>query len=583
MKKIGLFLAITLLILSTLLTACEPQEVVVTEVVEKEVEVVVTEVVEKEVVVTQVVEVAGEEKIIEVTRVVEVEVTTEPAEAGPKRGGVLKVGGPSNPGELDPALFGSQFDHNYMLMTYESLVGLDDEMRPIPRLAESWEVSDDELTYTFHLRDDVTWHNGDPFVAADVKYSMERLLDPETASTRIAGFAAVESVEIMDDYMVAIHLSEPLGAFLTQLQDNFLIVNQRFVEENDGDISNTMMGTGPFMFDEFISDQVIRLVKNPNYWRMGTDGQPLPYLDGIDWLINDDKTAQVVDLEAGVLDLLPAVPAEDSQRLRADSSLVATGPDTIWWTSIRFDTTLPPWDDVRVRQAISWAIDRDELAEVGRFNNALPAYGAGLPRFVWSGSKSPQIYTHQNLAKARVLLAEAGYTIAKDGTVQDFPDVTISVFIDNTVISLAEFVVGYLQELGINAKIEQYELATFVALCCGEEGNTFPDGTFIGGWVGIGDPETSYRLTFHSDGPFNSMFFWSNPEFDRLMDEAAVISDLDQRAALYAQADAILLEELPEVFLTYEGEWDVMHQYVKGYYHRINRDNLPMAETWLDR
>ena len=563
-----------LVIAGSLLAACAPKEVLVTEEVTR---VVVEKVVETAVVVETVV-VEGTPQVVEkeVTVVVEVEkvVTAAPEpEVTIKRGGVLKVGVEADVNTLDPALFTASSDYRYLSLVYESLVTWDREsLLARPLLAKSWEVSDDELTWTFHLREDVTWHNGDPFVAGDVKYTAERIMDPELGSTKTYVFAVVESIEVIDDHTVAFHQSEPYGALANEMAREFLIVNQRFVEENEGDLARTMMGTGPFMFEEWVPDQVVRLVRNPNYWRMGADGQSLPYLDGVDWMPNADGTAQVADFGAGVIDFIGLVPDKDVERLLDDPGVVMVGPDSLWYTGLIFNTTIPPFDDVRVRQALSWAVDRDEIAEVGLFDNARPAYGAALPPWHWASSRAT-IWDHRDLEKARALLAEAGYP---DG--EGFPEVEIRAGIPYPgQVTMAEMTASYLGDLGIEAKAAPTEWGTLIKEMYG---GLYP--MTICGWISTGDPDELYRKNFHSEGPSNKTKY-SNPELDRLIEEGRATSNMDERADLYAQVEEILLEEVPQPFLVYHNLWEAMYPYVKGYVHMANMSIQSLAEVWLDK
>jgi peptide/nickel transport system substrate-binding protein len=166
-----------------------------------------------------------------------------------KRGGVLKVGIEGDFTDLDPAHEETLIDQYAIDMVYEGLVRWDPvTLEPEPLLATSWEISDDGLTYTFYLQDGVKWHNGDDFVAEDVKYTVERIIDPDEGSVKQTYLESVESVEVVDDYTVVFHLSEPYAALVNTAPFVPKIQNRNFVEANDGHTPRTMMGTGPFKF-----------------------------------------------------------------------------------------------------------------------------------------------------------------------------------------------------------------------------------------------------------------------------------------------------------------------------------------------
>ena len=205
----------------------------------------------------------------------------------PTPGGILKVGLQADPTALDPhkqslTAIWHVIEHIYNGLTRITTPDLTVE----PGLAEGWEISEDGTSYMFVLREGVTFHDGTPLKASDVKFTFERLVDPETASTSASELASMKSIEATDDRTVVITLNAPDASFLTTLARPALVIySEAFVKANNNDISQVAMGTGPFKFVEYVPNTRIVLEKNPNYWEEG-----LPYLDGIEMTIAADDT-----------------------------------------------------------------------------------------------------------------------------------------------------------------------------------------------------------------------------------------------------------------------------------------------------
>jgi peptide/nickel transport system substrate-binding protein len=495
--------------------------------------------------------------------------TTPPTEI--KRGGILKYGMQVEAVDLDPA-FGTaveEYAHRFPL-TYEGLTTWDLEtLEPIPCLAESWEVSEDGLTWTFHLRQGVKWHNGDELVAEDVVYSINRAVDPDIGSYLKDSFPSLDSAEAADDDTVLVHLTAPWGGLLDQLPSLY-IVNKKWMEERDGHAAREMMGTGPFMFVEWVPDEMVRLERNPDYWQMGEDGQPLPYLDGVELIPMEDQSARMAALQTGEIDLAMVGLAYVDQFLQ-DPNLVMAGPESVYWLyPIGFNVTKPPFDNKLVREAICWGIDRDEMMELVFHGQGDPAYGTfNQPwYYLYTGVTK---YDHQDLEKARQLLEEAGYADGLDLTI------TAPSNYENLVGS-AELAVSQLAEIGINGKVAQVDWAQFL-----EEGYAGKYEALTCGEIFGGDRAVLYNLYFHTDAAWN-WFFYSDPEMDQMIEEALTLSDRDQKRELLTKMDEKLMEDNPCCFSLLQGYSYEGHQsYVKGYVHSATTRSDSIAQVWLDK
>ncbi|MBN1317428.1 MAG: hypothetical protein JXA42_18245 [Anaerolineales bacterium] len=571
MKQKTLVLGI-LLVLGLVLVNCSATPETIVE------EKIVTQVVKETVVVEGTPQVVEKEvtAVVEVEKVVTATPGAEPVEAEPaaeiKRGGVLEIGFEADFLNLDPAFQETWVDQVPPEIAYDTLLKWDPvTLEPMPLLAESWEVSTDGLIWTFHIREGVRWHNGADLTMEDVKFSFDRIIDPDSGSSVASFLASVESVDIVDDQSIKINLKYPYSPLLDTLCNVPSIQNKQFVEENGGTTPRDMMGTGPFKFVEWIPDQVLRFEKNPDYWRLGDDGQPLPYLDGVDFIPQPDETARLADFQAGVTDFLGLVPDKDIGVLLRNPDYNMYGPQTLWWSYLAFNNSMPPFDDVRVRQAFAWAIDRDEIVDVGLFGRGTPMYGGAIPGWHWA-SQDLRYYDHQDMDKAKALLAEAGYPNG-----EGFPELTIYAGEPyQSEITIAEMSAAYLNELGINASVEIREWGTFIDAMIGGNMQIWSCGE-----APLGDPDNIYYNSFHSKGSWNWWEF-SNPDVDALLDQGRAITNQTERMDIYKSVEQELLEDVPLAFGFFHEVWVATKPYIKNYVKPANDRYYTVTEIWLD-
>ena len=333
-----------------------------------------------------------------------------------------------------------------------------------PHLAESYEVSDDGLTYTFTLRQGVKFHNGRELVADDVRYTFERVLNPETQSPgqgfylTIAGAQefidgaadSIAGVEVVDDYTVRFTTSEPDASFLHKLGLNFAhVVPQEAVEAAAGDFGHQPVGTGGFMLDEWALGQHIRLVRNPDYFEPG-----LPYLDQLTFEIGVDPNVAFLRLQRGEVDILgDGIPSARYTEVLADpvlSELVATG-EQMQTGYVTINVEMEPFTDVRVRQALNMAINKDRIVRIVN-NRAVPANQI-LPPLFESYASDYEGYAYDPEA-ASSLLAEAGYP---DGF-----DTVLYAYNVAPNDRIAQAIQADLAEIGVNAELRTQAQSTVI-------------------------------------------------------------------------------------------------------------------------
>lgn len=267
------------------------------------------------------------------------------------KGGVLKFATPSARPGLDPAA--TRTGDAYMLtgMIFSNLTRVSHELKPEPQLAHKWEANATGDEWTFYLVKNAKFHNGRPVTAEDVKYSIERILDPKTASKGAKALGPIEEIIVKDDYTIVFKLSGPYADLALQLGNTF---SRIIAKENVDEIANKPIGSGPFILKEYVPGSKAILVKNPDYFEEG-----LPYLDEVHQIFIKEYAAQVSALKTGEIDIMYFAPPEIIPELEADPNIevnVVSAPSfqpLLMWGGVK------PWDDVRVRQAFRYAMDRD--------------------------------------------------------------------------------------------------------------------------------------------------------------------------------------------------------------------------------
>ena len=493
----------------------------------------------------------------------------EETPAGPVTGGELRLLG-RDPITLDPACATDVDSANYIVEVFGGLVTIDRELQVVPDIAERVDVSDDGTVYTFQLRRGVLFHKGDRQVtASDVKYSMERALDPDTqspvAKTYLGDIVGAEEfadgeadevtgIEVVDNYTLRITIDAPKPYFLAKLTyPTGFVVDRRQVDGSTC-FSNTNWqrkpnATGPFKLKEWDLGQRIVLEPNSRY-HLGAPslGRVVYTLGGgsaITMYENDE-----IDVTGVGLNDIERVrdPAEPLNKEFHEASRM-----DIWY--IGFNVEEPPFDDAKVRQAFAHAIDKDKLIEVVLLDAVVEADGIlppGIPGF------------NENLQglefdeeKAQQLLAESSY-----GGPEGLPDIKIASSGRGASVGPVSEAILFMWEekLGVDVSVRQTEFATFL--------DDLRDGEyqmFELGWVAdYPDPENFLKIQFYS-GSTNNHSQYANAEVDRLLEQADTEADEAARLSLYQQAEQIIVNEAPWIPLFHDKFSVLIKPYVKGY------------------
>lgn len=480
-----------------------------------------------------------------------------------RAGGTLIAAQGAEPDRLDPHLTSAFASFQVLENVYDTLVQPGPDLTMEPALAESWEISDDGLTWTFALRDGVLFHNGRPFTADDVVYSYERIMDPEVGANNAFRFSSVESVVAVDDATVEINLTRPTPNLLVNIGGfkGMAIVPREIVE--DGSIDTNPVGTGPFEFVSSSPDQGILLERNEDYWRAD---EGLPYLDAIRFLQIPDPTVKLTNLRTGEVDWIDTVPPQELEALESDDSVVLERIPGGDYHYFALNQAREPFDDVMVRRAIAMAIDRPEIAEAAQFGAAQPNQTAIPEGNFWYHDYSP--FGVADVDGAIALLDQAGVS---DLSIEflvtsDFPE----------TVTQAQVIASQLEPAGVSVEIRDVDFSTWLD----EEANGNFDA-FMLSWIGNIDPDDFYYAQHHSEGSFNFQGY-ANPDVDELLDAARVETDQEARKSLYDQAAEIIVDDASYIYLYNPENIGAWGPQVQGY--TVRGDNaVRFVETWLER
>jgi len=496
--------------------------------------------------------------------------TSAPAAAAtPKRGGTLIWGMTSDPVTLAPFGVGNTSSAEAKNLTYESLVRWDRDLKVLPALAESWETPDDK-TYIFRLRQGVKFHSGKELDSADVVYSLNGQKTPPPPGNVTSFYPKIASVDALDKYTVRLNMSQPDGTVLGYLAWNIYsyIVPAGLYDRTDP--RNTADGTGPFKITEFVPNDHVTMVRHAEYWRSG-----FPYLDGLTLKVMTDQQARIAALRSGAIDGA-TVSADVIPTLSNDPNLKVLKTLTAAFREIQMTIKGQgkPWENVKVRQAINSAIDRQEIIDKvyagdATFTSKIPTSYGDWPipeaelRTKW------QKY---DLDAAKKLMAEAG--------VSGF-DVTLQAIANPPdYVLIAEIIKSQLAKININVTVQPQEIGTFAT------NNSTGNFEWASTGRGMrGDP-SGYMSDFDPAGSTYKAWFeggWRNEELTKLLNDALGNPDQVKRREQYRRMQEIVLTEWPTIPTVDPTIYQVVRSRVDNMYVSIDGTEKGLMEAWVSQ
>ncbi len=440
----------------------------------------------------------------------------------------------SSPTNLDPRVGIDAQSERIGELLFDALLTRDEHLNVQPGLAEHWEIPD-PLTYVFHLHRGVTFHDGRPLTSRDVKWTFDSLLEGKIRSTKSAAYRFVDHIDAPDDFTVVFHLKEPNATLLWNLSEGAIgIVPHGSLDE----ITRKPIGTGPFKFVSAEQDKEIVVERNASYW--GTKAR----LARVRFTVVPDATTRALELRKGSADAaINALTSDTIVALERELNLqIERAPGTVL-SYLAFNLRDPTLQDVRVRRAIAYAIDRGPLLEYIWRGFAQPALSV-LPPQSWAYDQNVAAYPHDP-EKARQMLDDAGYRV-RDGVRFHL---TMKTSTEESTRLLAAVLQQQLRDVGIALDIRTFEFATFFA--------DVTSGAFqlySLRWIGGNEDPDIFEYAFHSNRfPPNgaNRGFYSNPSIDGLIDQARRETDQNVRKRLYAEVQEVLARDVPYINLWY--------------------------------
>ncbi len=460
-----------------------------------------------------------------------------------------------NPDTLDPQGTSGTLTFQVDKSIYDTLTEPDKKGVIVPALAESWDVSKNSLVWTFHLRKGVKFHNGDPLTSADVKATFERIVDKKTGSPNKKAFDVIKSIETPDDLTVVFTLGKPYAPFLASISSGWGAILPKSLIDTGHDFASEPVGTGPYKMTEWVRDSKIVLTKNNDYWMKG-----YPKINQIIMNIIPESSVQIQGLLSGQLDIVYMVSKDNVPLLQKSPDITLTKNLTSLIMVMAINCSRPPFNNVKVRQALNYAIDKQKVLDT--------AYSGGkvIGTFMDYGNAYYKDFTNlypYNPEKAKQLLKEAGVgkdTVIKMYLPQNYPP----------HVKAGEMYQDMLSKVGLNVKIQMVDWSTWISDVY--RGSKF-DLTVIG-HTGKLDPNGT--LSGYGKGKYVQ---WYNDEAASLIEKAAETMGYKKRKAIYDKVLGIMAEQVPFVYVGSSYRTSGIRKNVTGFRMTPNLDTFDFRWT----
>ena len=421
-----------------------------------------------------------------------------------------------------------------LIYIFDRLVSRDYDFKYKPGLAEKWETSEDGLTWTFYLKKSVKFHDGKPFTANDVKWTFDKILDPKTASPSQSDYAVIKELVVKDDHTIDIILHHPFPNILFILSNTAAGIASKEAYEKYGDEYGTkyVIGTGPYMFKEWIKGDKLVLVKNPDYnwgpeW-MADNGKPL--IDKIVMRVIPEENSRLMEFESGNVHVLRDVPATLLQKLKNNNNTKILTGDSPRLGYLAYPCDKKPFDDIRVRRAINHAINKEEIIKYVFRDTAKPAYGYLPPMLTDEYYKNSEKESYEyNVEKAKQLLKDAGY--------ESGIDLTLAAENSTEYSRLAEVLQNQLKQAGINVEIRLYDSSSYTSML--KEGK---QELFLRLYSWFNADILDWFL-LSSQFPYPNHSRWKDDKTDKMIKTAGAMPTWEERAIGYHELQKYLIEQ----------------------------------------
>ncbi len=485
------------------------------------------------------------------------------ADTGPEFGDALIEGTIGEPSNLIPMLASDSASHSIAGHIFNGLVKYDTDLSITGDLAESWDISRDGLIITFHLRKGVKWTDGEEFTADDVMFGYKTIIDEKTPSAYKEDYLQVKKAEVLDRYTFRVTYEKPFAPALTSW-GSLVVLPKHLLEGKDitkSAFAREPVGLGPYRLAKWVSGQEVDLVSNKDYF----EGRP--YLDQYIYKVIPDSATMFLELKTGGIDMMGLTPIQYTKQTDTpffrDNFRKYRYP-AFQYTHLAFNQKHPWFKDKRVRQAIAYAVDKNEIVDVVLFGLGTPATGPYVPN-TWPYNPNVKRYDY-NPEKAKELLKEAGWEdrdgdgiLDKDGRPFSF---TVLTNAGNALRKNTATIIQWrLRKIGIKVEIRTVEWSTFV--------NQFIDKkrfeAVLLGWS-IGLDADQYDIWHSSKTKEKELNFisYSNPEVDSLLEKGRRTFDIEERKKSYFRIQEILAEEVPYIFLYVPDATPIVHARIKG-------------------